>query len=159
MKHFKHGQQDQKNKENYQVLNAIKELIKTHSFRQDGFEKLLQIDADSLSIKNQVFYHYIKGKYYILNFKDTDVKDLETLSYANDCYTDMVAIAYDNNFPIKDTKMHFARCYCKLLIFQQHSSEDVKAKLRLKIEQSAGRILNYKPDNSSFKWILSQLPN
>lgn len=159
MKHFKNGQKDQKNKEDYQVLNAIKELIKTKLFREDGFEKLLQIDADTLSIKNQVFYYYVKGKYYVLNFKDADVKELEVIYRADDCYTDMVAIAYDNNFPIKETKFHFARCYCKLLIFQHHTSEDVKAKLRLKIEKTASRILNHRPDNSSFKWVLSQLPD
>ncbi|MGB1283660.1 MAG: hypothetical protein ACPG44_04270 [Polaribacter sp.] len=158
MKHFKNGQDDPKNKDDYQVLNAIKELIKTKLFREEGFEKLLQIDADTLSIKNQVFYYYIKGKYYVLNFSEADTKDLEVIYRADDCYTDMVAIAYHNNHPIKDAKFHFARGYCKLLIFQEHTSKDVKAKLRLKIEKIAGRILNYQPDNGSFIWLLSQLP-
>lgn len=157
MKILKTSELNAQNKETYQLLNAIKELIKTNSLRQEGFEKLIQIDSEELCIKNQVFYYYIKGKYYVLTFKDQESRDLELLSYANDCYTDMVAIAYDNNFSITSAKNHFARAYCKYLIAENHTSEEVKAKLFQKVEQISNRILRYQPDNTSFHWLLSQI--
>lgn len=146
-----------KEKEVYQLLTAIKDIIKTKSLRNKGFEKLQQIDIDTLSVRNQVYCYYIKGKYYVLEFKNSCNKDLEILEFANDCYSDMVAVAYHNSFSIKDAKAHFARAYCKYLIANYHSSEAVSRKLFLKSEQITDRILNYDPENSSFLWLKSQL--
>lgn len=140
-----------------QLLTALKELVKTKSLRKAGFEKLQQIDADTLSVKHQVFYYYIKGKYYVLEFKDSQNKDVELLQYANDCYSDMVSIAYKNKFSLKEAKSHFARAYCKYLIATYHPSEDVKNKLFKKVEQISDRILNYNPNNESFLWLKAQL--
>lgn len=147
----------QKEKEVHQLLTAINELIKTKSLRKEGFEKLQHIDADNLSVKNQVYYYYIKGKYYVLEFKESQSKELELLELANDCYSDMVTIAYYNNFSIKDSKNHFARAYCKYLIALHHSSNEVKIKLFQKAEQIADRVLNFEPNNSSFLWLKLQL--
>lgn len=141
----------------YQLLTAIKELIKTKSLRKEGFEKLLEIDADTLSVKLQVLYYYIKGKYYVLEFKHSQHKDIELLQYANDCYSDMVTIAYHNSYSIKNTKRHFARAYCKYLIGLHHASNEVRIKLFQKVEQIVDRILHYDPDNPSFLWLKAQL--
>lgn len=158
MTHLKTTEQIAHNdKEVGQLLTALKELIKTKSLRKEGFKKLLEIDADTLSVKDQIFYYYIKGKYYVLTFKDSDDKNLELLAYGNDCYTDMVSIAYDNDLPIKNAKWHFARAYCKYLIAIHHSSEEVKTKLFKKVKQISGRVLYYQPDNSSFLWLEAQL--
>lgn len=157
MKHLSTAEQNAHNKETYQLLKAIKELIKTNSLRAEGFKKLQGIDADNLSVKNQVFYYYIKGKYYVLEFKNFENKNLELLELANDCYSDMVAIAYDNEFSIKNTKNHFSRAYCKYLIAIHHSSEEVREKLTQKAMQIVDRSLNYSPENSSMLWLKAQL--
>ena len=143
--------------QNRQLLTAIKEMIKTPLLRQEGFKQLLKIDADSLFTGNQIYYYYIKGKYYVLTFKDALDKDTELLAYANDCYTDMVTIAYENGYPIKNGKYHFSRAYCKYLIAINHSSEEVKSKLFQKVAQITTRVLCYHPDNTSCKWLQSQL--
>ena len=102
MKHLKTPEQNAyQNKDTYQLLKAIKELIKTTSLRKEGFEKLLELDADSLSVNNEIYYHYIKGKYYVLAFKASQVKHIQCLEYANDCYSDMVATAYQNGINLK----------------------------------------------------------
>lgn len=145
------------NQEAGQLLTALKELIKTKSLRKDGFEKLLEIDADTLSVKHQVFYYYIKGKYYVLEFKDSQNKDIELLQYANDCFSDMVSIAYQNDFSIKDAKNHFSRAYCKYLIGLHHASKEVKTKLFQKVEQIVDRNLSYDSKNASFLWLKAQL--
>lgn len=158
MTHLKTPEQIAHNdKDVQQLLTALKELVKTKSLRKAGFEKLQQIDADTLSVKHQVFYYYIKGKYYVLEFKDSNEKEIELLQYANDCYSDMVSIAYKNKFSLKEAKSHFARAYCKYLIATYHPSEDVKNKLFKKVEQISDRILNYNPDNESFLWLKAQL--
>lgn len=158
MTHLKTPEQIAHNdKDVQQLLTALKELVKTKSLRKSGFEKLQQIDADTLSVKHQVFYYYIKGKYYVLEFKDSQNKDVELLKYANDCYSDMVSIAYKNKFSLKEAKSHFARAYCKYLIATYHPSEDVKNKLFKKVEQISDRILNYNPDNESFLWLKAQV--
>lgn len=158
MKHLKTTEQTVQNeKEVYQLLTAIKELIKTKSLRKEGFEKLQQVDTDFLSVKHQVYYYYIKGKYYVLEFKESQSKDLELLELGNDCYSDMVAVAYQNSFSIEYAKNHFARAYCKYLIALQHSSTEVRWKLFQKSEQITDRILNYDPENASFLWLKSQL--
>ncbi|WP_452597568.1 hypothetical protein [Pontimicrobium sp. MEBiC01747] len=144
-------------KENYQLLTAIKEMVKTKSLRTEGFEKLQEIDADELSIAHQIYYYYIKGKYYVLTYKDAAEKDIELLNRGNDCYNDMVAIAFDNNVSIQNPKRHFARAYCKYLLAQKHTSQDVKVKLLNKVKQITDRMLHFKPDNESFIWLQSQL--
>lgn len=149
----------QKNRADRQLLIAIKEMIKTPSLRKEGFEKLQAVDAEILSVDNQVYYYYIKGKYYVLEFKASKGKDVELLNYANDSYSDMVAIAYDNNFPIKEAKRHFMRAYCKYLIAINQSSAEVKAKLFKKADQIIGRVLCYDADNDSCLWLQSQLQN
>lgn len=157
MKHLKTTEQGAQQKETYQLLQEIKEMINSPLLREEGFRKLLEIDADTLTVSDQVFYYYIKGKYYVLTFKDSQDKDLELLAYGNDCYTDMVAIAYDNDIPIKNPKRHFARAYCKYLIAINQTSEEVKKKLFQKVKQISGRVLCYQPDNASFLWIESKL--
>ncbi|WP_335974036.1 hypothetical protein [Gaetbulibacter jejuensis] len=150
-------QNPKKERQDYQFLTAIKEMINSKSLREEGFNKLQQVDADTLSVKLQVYYHYIKGKYFVLTFKDSNDKDVELLQYANDCYSDMVSFAYKNKFSLKEAKSHFARAYCKYLIATYHPSEDVKNKLFKKVEQISDRILNYNPDNESFLWLKAQL--
>lgn len=144
-------------KETYQLLTAIKEIVKTKLLRAEGFVKLQDIDADELSYKHQIYYYYIKGRYYVLTYKDSVEKDIELLNRGNDCYSDMVAIAFDNDISIQDPKRHFARAYCKYLLAQKHTSYEVKAKLLNKVKQITERMLHFKPDNASFNWLLSQL--
>lgn len=156
MKHLKVSEQiAQQERRNNQLLTAIKEMIKTPSLRQEGFDKLLEIDADLLVVKNRIYYYYIKGKYYVLEFKDSNNKQIELLEFGNDCYTDMVAIAYENNFSIQETKFHFSRAYCKYLIGKHNSSKDIRRKLFRKVEQISERVLSYKSHNSSFLWLTS----
>ena len=159
MKNLKTPEQvAQENKDGKQLLTAIKEMIKTPVLRKEGFEKLLEIDSDLLSVENQVYYYYIKGRYHLLEFKNsTDKEDLELLYRADDCYNDMVTIAYQNDMNIPDPKFHFARAYAKYLIALNHSSDEVKKKLIHKAKQIIGRVLCYQPKNPSCLWLQKQL--
>lgn len=148
---------EQSAQENKELLTAIKNKIKNPTLRQEGFTELLEVDSDLLGVENQVYYYYIKGKYYVLEFKATENKDVELLSYGNDCYSDMVTIAYENNFSIENPKRHFSRAHCKYLIAINQPSEQVKEKLFKKATQIIGRVLCYRPDNARCLWLQSEL--
>ena len=142
---------------NKQLLKALNEMIKTPILQQEGFEKLQEIDADELCIENQVYYYYIKAKYYVLQFKNSTDKDLSLLEYANDYYTDMVVIAYENSFALQNPKRHFSRAYCKYLIASHITSEESKTRLLVKAEQIVNRVLRNNPTNRSCLWLKSEL--
>lgn len=156
MTNLKKTEQKNKEKETYQLLKEIKEMIKTPVLRKKGFKMLMDIEVGRLSVTDQIFYYYIEGKYYVLTFKDSKHEDLVLLEKGNDCYTDMVAVAYENNLPIKNPKRHYARAYCKYLI-ALHSSEEVKMKLFRKVKQISGRVLCHQPENGSFLWLIKKI--
>lgn len=144
-------------REMFQILNAIKELIKTKSFREEGFEKLKSIDVEELLPQQQIFYYYIKAKFYMLSYREAEVKDITLLEYADDFYTDMVTVAFKNEIRIKSPKNHFARAYCKYLLAQEHSNQQIREKLLAKVKQIVTTALRISPDNDSFMWLQSQL--
>jgi len=154
--HLITGHDDPNSNEIWQILTAAKELIKTKSYREEGFEKLQAIEADRLTPQQQIFYYYIKGKYYLLSYKN-NTNDVESLSWANDYYSDMVSVAFENNIRIKNPKRHFVRAYTKYLLAQTLSNQEKKEKLLGKVQQIITTALRFNPDNSSFIWLQSLL--
>ncbi|MDC9723429.1 MAG: hypothetical protein PSN34_11765 [Urechidicola sp.] len=143
-------------KENFQLLTAIKEMVKTKSLRKEGFEKLQEIYPDELTPSNQVFYYYIKGRFYVLEYKSSPIKEIETLRRGDDCYSEMVCIAYNNKISIKQMSRHFSRAYCMYLLAMEDSSIESRERLLSKVDQICQRSLNY-GSNSSFLWLQEQL--
>lgn len=156
MKHFKTPkQQAQQVKEQQRCLLAIESLIKSETFRELGFEKLNEVDIDSLTPEQLAYYHYLNGRYYVYLFKQC--QDIEHLEWANDFFDDMVSTAYKNKVRIKDVRFLFSRAYVKFQLAQLVWDEERKPWLLQKAEHITETTLKFNPENESFLWLKSQL--
>ncbi|WP_298507433.1 hypothetical protein [uncultured Kordia sp.] len=117
MKNKKSGVKDEHRKKSQQYLTAIKEMIKTPSLRRLGFEKLQIIDHESLPKDLHVQYLYIRCRYHIFEFEYTF--NIEHLEFANDCTDEMVALAKENDVPLKAKKV-FRSCQSEILVIAPH---------------------------------------
>ena len=142
-------------KENQRCLTAIESLIKSKTYRELGFEKLKEVDTNSLAPEHLVHYHYLNGRYYVYSFKQD--QDIEHLEWANDFFDDMVSIAYQKKVRIKDVRFLFSRANVKFQLAGLVWDEDRKSWLLQKAEHICDTVLKFNSENDSFLWLKSQL--
>ena len=135
-------------------LENIESLIKSKTQRELGFEKLKELDTNSLTPEHLVFYHYLNGRYYVYLYRED--QDIEHLEWANDFFDDMVSIAYEKKVRIKDVRLLFSRAHVKFQLAGLVWDEDRKPWLLQKSKHICDTVLKFNPQNDSFLWLKSQ---
>ena len=142
----------------FAVLKSINNWIKEETTRAEGFKILEQIEVYDLSPGLQMYYRYLKGKYYIRSWKASGKTDVELLERAHDQFEDIPHIAYQNHVKARNQKYLFVRIRTKFLLSQSLTG-DVSEKFlehARRLSKVADRL--YPEDAStSFAWIRKQL--
>ncbi len=148
-------QRTQQEKETRKCLEAIESLIRSKTFRELGFEKLNELDTDTLSPEHLVHYHYLNGRYCVYLYKQN--QDIEHLEWANDFFDDMVSIAYENKVRIQEIRFLFSRAHVKFQLSRLVWDEERKPWLLEKAKHITNTVLKFNPKNESFLWLKLQL--
>lgn len=156
MKHLKTLEHiAQQFQENERCLTTIESLIKTKIYREFGFQKLNELNVDSLNPKHLVYYHYLNGRYYVYCYKQD--QDIEALEWANDFFDDMVKIAYQNKVSITNMRFLFSRANVKFQLSQLVWGDERKPWLLQKAKHICDIALTFNPKNENFLWLKSQI--
>lgn len=147
----------QTEKETFQHLRNINELIKNPLGKESGFEKLGQIDPEELSPGLKMYFYYIKGKYYSLMYRSEESKNVELLKRANDCFDEIIYTAKENGLKIKNPKYHFVRAFTKFQLSEIYSSQALKEKFRNHSRYLTEQALKSYSDNSSLIWLKAEI--
>lgn len=137
-----------------QFITAVKEMVKTPSLRKLGFEKLQNLDSESLPKDLYVQYIYIMCRYYTFEFDDS--QNIDDLEYSNDYVEDMVAAAREKEVQLT-AKQYFVRARIKYLL----SIHAKKIDTRKYFHQRAVYLTNISkkkfPQSTQFNWLKSEL--
>ena len=145
------------NKKIYTHLKRINDLIKNPLSRELGFEKLQEVDSETLNGGLCMYYYYVKGKYYSLLYRDAQDKDIELLLRANDCFDDLVFTARENDIQIKNVKYLFTRAQTKFALSQGVAKSELKQRFLSQAERLTTIALRTDATNSSFVWLNNQI--
>lgn len=143
----------------YQNLLVLESEIKDPKTRKGGYQALLEIDTDELSVPEEIFYLYIRGKYWTKLYRESSEKKVELLEMAHDYFSEMSDAARSGNLTIRSPRILFLKAHTTYLIGVHHKSLKVresfisKAKFLAKIS-----VKNY-PENKSFVWLKAELEN
>ncbi len=149
------GQSAQNSKEQFRILKAIRQLIKTKAYKSEAIIMLEAIDFEVLPKEGKVLFNYVWGRVHILQYKETEnVEDLDT---ANNYLDDMTTTAYQLGIKISDPRMHYSRAYNKFRLAQLTWEDENKPWLLKKVKHITEVNLRFYPDNTSFLWLKSQL--
>ncbi|WP_452225601.1 hypothetical protein [Lacinutrix chionoecetis] len=141
-------------KENKRCLTAIESLIKSESYRELGFKKLKELDADILCNKHYIWDLYLNGRCHIYQYKTTqDIEDLET---ANDFFDDMATSAFERSVKKLELRFLFTRANTKYKLANLVWEEERKTWLLKKAEHICDVVLKHNPNNDSFSYLKTQ---
>ncbi|KJJ39884.1 hypothetical protein [Aequorivita vladivostokensis] len=144
-------------KETFQHLKNINDLIKNPLGRESGFEQLNQIDSEELSPGLKMYFFYIKGKHYSLLYRNSEEKEIEILERANDCFDDIVYTAREHSVRVKSPKYLFVRAFTKFQLSERHSTQSLKEKFRNHSQHLTQQALNIYSDNNSLIWLKAEI--
>ena len=144
-------------KETFQHLQNINGLIKNPLGRENGFELLGQIDSDELSPGLKMYFYYVKGKYYNLEYRNNDDKNIELLERANDCFDEITYTAKVNGLRVKSPKYLFVRAFTKFQLSERHSAQILKEKFLNHSLYLTEQALKSNRDNNSLIWLKAEI--
>ncbi|MGB1217608.1 MAG: hypothetical protein ACPG5P_07015, partial [Saprospiraceae bacterium] len=153
----KYKQYDMKS-QNYKYLKTLNKGIKSgdETVRQQAFEKLLDVDQDSLVIGDLQYYYYLKAKYYYKVSKDTERME-SMLKKAYECHDKVWILA--QKFGTKYTNPKFIFCHAWVMYRLYELAEDtVKKKFlyaRSKFFLKYGLAIH--PDNNSLIFLKNKM--
>ncbi len=138
----------------YKHLKHLNSLIKKPSTSKEGFLKLQKIDLEKLTVGLQLYATYLKGKYYKLCYKNSEVKNLEDLERANEYFDEVIYIARENNIKLKNPKYKFIRANTKFELSIALKNAPRAEQLRNHAIHLTQTFLKYKPNDETFNWLL-----
>lgn len=142
----------------YKYLQRLNMLIKNRERAQEGYLALLAIDEDTLHPENSAYLAYLKAKYFAIQFRNSNEKNVELLLTANDFYDDVIAICRQHYLSATE-KMHFGRCHVKILLAFHHTLVKERHVYANQARDLLERSLQKCGLNSQFTYLKSKLEN
>lgn len=137
-------------------LDSIKKRLKRKGESLQAYLDLLDLDSDSLPPICLVRLTYLKAKYFTLQFRNSEKKDVELLLKANDFYDDGIVICRQHNIRAS-AKMHFSRCHTKILLSIHHPKEQERHAYLHHAEKLVKRSLEKYGSDPQFDYLKSKL--